>query len=122
VSADTAAIRVMIVDENEARAALIEAAIEGAGFEVVGRVIGRVDLQAAIEHIQPDVVIIDMECPDRDILEDMSLINRHHPRPMVMSVDRSDSASIRAAVQGVIAQTFAGTDGNYGFLEALLSF
>lgn len=98
----------MIVDENEARAELIEAGITGAGFEVVGRIIGRADLRQAIEQVQPDVVIIDMECPDRDILEDMSLINRSHPRPMVMAVDRSDSASIRAAVQAGVSSYVVG--------------
>jgi response regulator NasT len=98
----------MIVDENEERAAVIESGIVAGGCEVVARVIGRADLQGTIERIQPDVVIIDMECPDRDILEAMSQISRHQPRPTVMAVDRSDSDSIRAAVQAGVSSYVVG--------------
>lgn len=102
-------IRVMIVDENADRAALIEVALAQSGCEVVATLIGRADLQAKVNEIQPDVIVIDMECPDRDTLEDMSRITRHQPRPMVMFVDRSDSESIQAAVQaGVSAYVVGG--------------
>ena len=99
----------MIVDENEERAALIEGGISTAGWEVVARLIGHADLEKKVEEIRPDVVIIDMECPDRDTLEAMSSINRNRPCPTVIAVDRSDSESIRAAVQaGVSAYVVGG--------------
>lgn len=102
-------IRVMIVDENEERAALIETGILAGGDVVVARLIGHDDLPERISQVEPDVIIIDMECPDRDTLDAMSYITRHHPRPIVMAVDRSDSESIRAAVQaGVNAYVVGG--------------
>jgi two-component system, response regulator / RNA-binding antiterminator len=101
-------IRVMIVDENEERAALLETGIRAGGYEVVARLIGRADLQEKIDEIQPDVIIIDMECPDRDTLEAMSYITRHQPRPTVIAVDRSDSESIRAAVQAGVSGYVVG--------------
>lgn len=102
-------IRVMIVDEKEERAVLIETELRAGGYEVVARLIGRVDLQERVNQIQPDVIIIDMECPDRDTLEAMSSITRHQPRPIVIAVDRSDSESIRTAVQaGVSAYVVGG--------------
>ena len=103
------ALRVMIVDETPERAALIEAALVEGGCQVVGCVLGRADLQEKINEVQPDVIIIDMECPDRDALEDMSRITQQQSRPTVMFVDRSDSESIRAAVQaGVSAYVVDG--------------
>lgn len=102
-------IRVMIVDENAERAARIETSLRDNGCEVVASLMGRADLQATINETQPDVIVIDMECPDRDTLEDMSRISQHQPRPTVMFVDRSDSESIRAAVQaGVSAYVVGG--------------
>ena len=99
----------MIVDENPERAALIEASLAGEGYEIVARVIGRADLQATVNRVEPDVIVIDMECPDRDTLEDMSRMTRERRRPTVMFVDRSDSESIRAAVRaGVSAYVVAG--------------
>jgi len=102
-------IRVLIVDENAGRAGLIEAGLVQSGCEVVAQLMGRADLQAKINEIQPDVVVIDMECPDRDTLEDMSRITRTQPVATVMFVDRSDSESIRAAVAaGVSAYVVGG--------------
>jgi response regulator NasT len=102
-------IRVLIIDENAERAARIEAGLAEGGCEVVARLIGRGDLQDRVNELQPDVIIIDMESPDRDTLEDMSRITRHQPRPTVMFVDRSDSESIRVAVQaGVSAYVVGG--------------
>ena len=99
----------MIVDENAARATLIEASLREAGCSVVATLIGRADLQARVEEAQPDVIVVDMACPDRDTLEDMAQLSRHQPRPTVMFVDRSDSESIRAAVQaGVSAYVVGG--------------
>lgn len=99
----------MIIDENAERAALIETALRDSGCEVVAILIGRADLQATINETQPDVIVIDMECPDRDTLEDMSRLTRQQPRATVMFVDRSDSESIRAAVQaGVSAYVVGG--------------
>lgn len=99
----------MIVDENAERAALIDSGLRDSGCEVVATLIGRDDLQATIVEARPDVIVIDMACPDRDTLEDMSRITRHQALPTVMFVDRSDSESIRAAVQaGVSAYVVGG--------------
>jgi len=102
-------IRVMIVDENAARAARLAATLVECGCEIAARLTGRGDLQDKVNEVQPDVIIIAMECADRDTLEDMSRITRERARPTVMFVDRSDSDSIRAAVQaGVTAYVVAG--------------
>ena len=102
-------LRVIIVDERPERAAILEAALAEAGHEVVARLAGRADLAEQIAAIEPDVIIVDMDCPDRDALEDMSRITREKPCATVMFVDESDSDSIRAAVQaGVSAYVVGG--------------
>lgn len=73
-------LRVLIVDETPERAALIETRLVEAGCEVLGRLIGRADLRETIAALQPDVIIVDMECPDRDALEDMSRMPRPRDR------------------------------------------
>ena len=102
-------IRVLIVDDSVERAALIETGLVASGCEVVARLVGRADLHATLHSVEPDVIIVSMECPDRDALEDMSRITSQRPRPTVMFVDRSDNESIRAAVQaGVSAYVVGG--------------
>jgi response regulator NasT len=62
-----------------------------------------------IAAINPDVIVIDLENPNRDVLENMFQLSRAVKRPVAMFVDRSDRASIEAAVEaGVSAYVVDG--------------
>ncbi len=62
-----------------------------------------------IAEIKPDVIVIDLENPNRDMLENMFQLSRAVKRPIAMFVDRSDRASIEAAVEaGVSAYVVDG--------------
>jgi response regulator NasT len=101
--------RIALVDENPERSGDLERALAAEGYEVVARLGGRDDLRARIAELAPDVIIVDMQSPDRDVLEDMQRIHRDQPRPIVMFVDESDGPSIRAAVRaGVSAYVVDG--------------
>jgi response regulator NasT len=102
-------LRVMLVDEKAERSDDLARVLEDAGYEVIARVGGHHDLRARVAELAPDVIIVDMQSPDRDVLEDMGRISREQPRPIVMFVDDSDAESIRAAVRaGVSAYVVDG--------------
>jgi response regulator NasT len=62
-----------------------------------------------IAEIGPDVIFIDLENPNRDMLESMFQLSRAVKRPIAMFVDRADTASIEAAVDaGVSAYVVDG--------------
>lgn len=103
------AIRVMLIDECPDRAAILEQALRDAGYAVVARCGPREDVPARVAESQPDVIVIDMQSPDRDILEDMGAISRAGPRPIVMFAADGDSTVIQAAVRaGVSAYVVDG--------------
>ncbi len=67
------------------------------------------DVLRRVTEVMPDVIIVDMEAPDRDILENMRAISRHQPKPIVMFAESSDSDMIKAAVgAGVSAYVIDG--------------
>ncbi len=102
-------MRVMLVDDNRNRVAILEQALQDAGYKVVARLVTGAPLLEEVRAVQPDIVIIDMESPDRDILESMRSISRDAPRPIVMFAERSDSDTIQAAVRaGVSAYVVDG--------------
>ncbi|HQU15661.1 MAG: hypothetical protein B7Z66_10625 [Chromatiales bacterium 21-64-14] len=102
-------MRVLLVDEHSQRAGTLEQSLEAAGHTVVGRVAPGEDLLDAIRRLEPDVIIIDIESPDRDTLESMRTISRDRPRPIVMFTGERDSARIREAIQaGVSAYVVDG--------------
>ena len=99
----------MLVDEKPERSSDLAGALVDAGCEVVARLNGRDDLRAQIAALAPDVIIVDMQSPSRDVLEDMRRLHEEQPRPVVMFVDESDTDSIRAAVRaGVSAYVVDG--------------
>jgi len=105
----TAAYRVLLLDRNPGRAALLEEALEAEGYRVASRVASNIDLQAEVERVRPDLIIIDMESPDRDTLEHLGTLNRNNPKPVLMFADASDRDTMRAAIRaGVSAYVVDG--------------
>jgi response regulator NasT len=99
----------VLVDEKAERSGDLERALEAEGYPVVARLSSRDDLRARIAELAPDVLIVDMASPDRDVLEDMQRITSDQPRPILMFVDESDAESTRAAVRaGVSAYVVDG--------------
>ena len=96
-------ISVAIVDENLVRAAVLEDGLRSAGIGLVTVVNEMPNLLRRLVSIDPDVVIIDLENPSRDVLEQMFQVSRLVARPVAMFVDRSDSAMIQAAVDAGVS-------------------
>lgn len=102
-------LAVLVIDENRIRASIIEAGLREAGHDQVTLVHDVSGIARHIAEINPDVIVIDLENPNRDMLEDMFQLSRAVKRPIAMFVDRSDSASIEAAVDaGVSAYVVDG--------------
>jgi response regulator NasT len=96
-------LKILIVDANPVRAAIIDEGLREAGFRDLVRIGATNGLVAAIETHDPDVVVIDLEDPSRDALADMFLVSRSVRRPITMFVDQSDSDSIEAAVEAGVS-------------------
>ncbi len=96
-------IRVLLVDRTPGRAALLQQALSDAGYQVVAKLTGEVNLVFEVSRVQPDVIIIDLESPDRDTLEQMREISRHQPRPVVMFADDEDSQTIESAIRAGVS-------------------
>ena len=102
-------LTILVIDENRIRASIIEAGLRDAGHSHVTVIHDVAGIARRIAEIQPDVIVIDLENPNRDMLENMFQLSRAVKRPIAMFVDRSDQASIEAAVDaGVSAYVVDG--------------
>lgn len=100
---------VVIVDENAARASIIEAGLIAAGHEHVTIINDMTGIVAKITEIAPDVVVIDLQNPNRDMLEDALQLSRAVKRPVAMFVDKSDNEMMQSAIDaGVSAYVIDG--------------
>jgi two-component system, response regulator / RNA-binding antiterminator len=95
--------KIAIVDESPIRAAILEEGLREAGYTDVVRIGEMQSLLGRIYALDPDVIVIDLENPSRDILEQMFQVSRAVRRPIAMFVDQSDAASIQASVDAGVS-------------------
>lgn len=102
-------LSILIIDENRLRAAIIEEGLREAGHDAV-EVLHSVNAAARrIVETSPDVVVIDLENPERDQLEHFFSLSRALQKPIAMFVDKSDADAIGAAIEaGVSAYVVDG--------------
>jgi response regulator NasT len=102
-------LRIAIVDANPDRARVLDEGLREAGYTqivIIGEMTG---LLQRLVQLDPDVVLMDLESPSRDILEQMYQVSRVVKRPVAMFVDQADTMSIQAAVEaGVSAYVVDG--------------
>ncbi|WP_028136358.1 ANTAR domain-containing response regulator [Bradyrhizobium japonicum] len=95
--------KIVIVDESPVRAAILQEGLREAGFTQVVHISEMQSLLARIYSVDPDIILIDLENPSRDVLEAMFQVSRAVKRPIAMFVDQSDSASIQASVEAGVS-------------------
>ncbi|MXN48250.1 ANTAR domain-containing protein [Shinella kummerowiae] len=96
-------LNVLVIDENRIRAAIIEEGLRDAGYGQVTVIDQMHGLARRITDLNPDVIVIDLENPNRDELESIFQLSRVIQRPIAMFVDKSDEASIEAAVEAGVS-------------------
>ena len=69
-------IRILIIDQDDLRASIIESGLAEAGLtEVV--IVNEIDgVMRRVAELDPDVIFIDLENPNRDMLEHMLTVSR----------------------------------------------
>ncbi|MBN7796737.1 ANTAR domain-containing protein [Parahaliea mediterranea] len=100
----SAPLRLILVDDNPERAAAVERSLSQPGLEVVSVIATASGLLYQMAQLEPDVVVIALDSPDRDVLESLSIASAHNPRPVVMFSGSGDSRFIGDAIRaGVTA-------------------
>jgi len=94
---------ILIIDENVTRTAILEDGLREAGYERISLIDDRSDLLRRIVDLDPDVIFIDLENPNRDVLEQMFQVSRVVRRPIAMFVDRSDAERTEAAMNAGVS-------------------
>lgn len=102
-------LRVAIIEENSVRAAILLDGLREAGIADVEVIDTMTHMLRRLSTVDPDVIIIGIENPSRDVLEQMFQVSKLVSRPVAMFVDRSDNGMIQAAVEaGVSAYVVDG--------------
>jgi response regulator NasT len=94
-------MRVLIIDPDAARAALVAEGLESyQPLEILNRPV--LD-EAEAAAFSPDVIVVAAESPDRDTLDSLRQSGAGALRPVVMFVDRSEPGRAEEAVRAGVA-------------------
>jgi two-component system, response regulator / RNA-binding antiterminator len=105
----TKPLSVLLIDDNPARTEIVQAGLRDAGYLLLDRLDGTVDLAAKVAALKPDVIVVSIDSPSRDAIEDLRRTTEQQPRPIAMFADHSDPATIAAGMEaGVCAYVVKG--------------
>ena len=102
-------LSIVIVEKDRDRAQLIVESLRKSGDHEIFVIADGTSLSRRISERNPDVVLIDMENPSRDMLEELTLASSPLDRPVAIFVDRSEEGLTKAAIEaGVSAYVVDG--------------
>lgn len=102
-------LHIVVVEENAERACTIVAGVHGAGNFKVTVVEDPIGLARKLTALEPDVVLIALDNPGRDMLEELTAASAPTKRPVAMFVDKADTGMMKAAINaGVSAYVVDG--------------
>lgn len=106
-------LSIIVVEKDRERALLIVDGLRDAGDFDVMVIAEEAGLARRIAQRNPDIVLIDVGNPSRDVLEELTLATSPMERPVAMFADQSDQALTKAAIEaGVSAYVVDGLRGD----------
>lgn len=98
-----------VMQRQRARSRDLRIGLLQAGYNVVASIPGDIYLVERLTQLQPDLIIIDAESDARDVLEDLVMVSRDAPRPIVLFTEEGTPSQLEAAMSaGVSAYVVAG--------------
>lgn len=102
-------LSIVIVEKDRERAQVIVEGLRAIGAQDIAVFADDAGLARRIAERNPDLVLIDIASPSRDVIEELTLASSPMERPVAMFVDRSDGALTQAAIEaGVSAYVVDG--------------
>lgn len=102
-------LSIVVVEKDRDRALLIVDSLRASGDHNIFVISEEAGLARRISERNPDIVLVDITSPSRDMLEELTLASSPMERPVAMFVDRSDDSLTKAAIEaGVSAYVVDG--------------
>jgi response regulator NasT len=99
------ALKILVVGQSRRRLDDLMASLahEGPQHHLVGRLDRAIDLPRWVEELQPDAIIMDIDSPSRDTLEQIVVMSEATPRPIVMFSQDGSRETMHSAVSAGVA-------------------
>ncbi|NMP32458.1 ANTAR domain-containing protein [Thalassotalea sp. M1531] len=106
--AATQELNVLLVEDDKQKAQSLIGALDRSQYCIRHITTTGMPLLKQVEALQPDVIVIDVESPSRDVLESLSIISLANPKPIVMFSEQNDTETISQSVKSGVSAYIAG--------------
>lgn len=96
-------LSIIVVEQDRDRALMIVDSLQEAGDNEIYVISEVSSLARRISERAPDIVIVDLSSPTRDMIEELSLATAPLERPVAMFVDESDDSLTKAAIEAGVS-------------------
>ena len=104
---------ILAVDESFDRLQVLRESLQAAGFTRVHLLDDTTDLLEKVLALHPDVILMEVDSPSRDVLEQLNRVRDQQPTAVLMVSQDPQAQSIKAAVEsGVCAYSVDGTSAD----------
>lgn len=97
------ALTILLVDENVHRSDAVATSLRAHGYPQIIQIAADDDLLLHVREVEPDVVLMDIDAPSRDTLEQVARVNREMPKPVVMFTLKDDRDTVEAAIRAGVS-------------------
>ncbi|TCJ11554.1 ANTAR domain-containing protein [Parasulfuritortus cantonensis] len=107
------ALKILVISQSKRRLddLLATLAHDLPQHHFVGRLDRAIDLPRWVEQLRPDTIIMDIDSPSRDTLEQVCAMSESTPRPIVMLSQDPSSEAMRSAISaGIAAYAVSGIE------------
>lgn len=101
-------LTILLIDANGRRAADLAHLLGEMGDYCVHHHSGGLGLAEQVAALGPDVVLIDMDLPDRDTLEGLRQVSNRTPCPIVLMTEQSDAEFVEEAIEAGVCSYHVG--------------
>lgn len=104
----TPELRILLIDENRQRAESLTLALNNSRYRISHLASPDMSLLKQVDELQPDIIVIDIESPSRDILESLSTISHYNPKPVVMFSAEQNTNTINQSIESGVSAYVVG--------------
>lgn len=101
-------IKVLLIENDDAKAQAVMVALGKQKYDITHVSDGGLALLKVVDMNQPDLIIMDVESPDRDIVESLNQMSLINPKPVVMFSEQGDAAMIQSLVKSGVSAYIVG--------------
>jgi len=95
--------RALLVDPHDSRASLLKRALLENAYQIVEQVSDVTKIVEKIEYHQPDILVVGMDLPDEETLQQLVELRQRHPLPVIVFAEKDTPQMIQKVVSAGVS-------------------